>query len=95
MIGTMMRTHIKKLNPIKINYRTYKYFDPCAFLEEIEHASLTSDNTNDPNEMFQHFSTNFETVLNKYAPMKTKFLRGNHKPFVSVALSKAIKTRSK
>ena len=34
-------------------------------------------------------------ILDKHAPMKTKFLRGNHKPFVSFEQSRAIKIRSR
>ena len=60
MISTMMRSHIKRLNPIKIHYRTYKYFNPCAFIDELERTNLTcSDSTNDPNDMFAHFSKKF------------------------------------
>ena len=34
-------------------------------------------------------------VLNKHAPIKTKYLRANHSPFVTKELSKAILLRSK
>ena len=37
----------------------------------------------------------FLKVLNKHAPIKTKYLRANHSTFVTKELSKAIMLRSK
>ena len=42
-----------------------------------------------------NFSRMFFEVLNKHAPVKTKYLRANHSPFVTKELSKAIMLRSK
>ena len=44
---------------------------------------------------YASFERNFEHVLDRYAPMKTKFLRGNNQPHVSSKLRKAIMIRSK
>ena len=37
----------------------------------------------------------FQNVLNKYAPLKQKKARGNHAPFMTKDLSKAIMNKSK
>ena len=43
----------------------------------------------------EFFKNVFLKVLNKYAPIKTKYLRANHSHFVIKELSKAIMLRSK
>ena len=41
------------------------------------------------------FSGIFCEVLNKHAPQKKRYLRGNHKPFINAEISKAIMIRSR
>ena len=49
--------------------------------------------TNNSNyELFEH---SFMELLNKHAPMKTKYVRANNAPFMNKKLSKAIMTRSR
>ena len=43
----------------------------------------------------EFFKNIFLKVLNKHAPIKTKYSRANHSPFVTKELSKAIMLRSK
>ena len=43
---------------------------------------------------YSEFGKTFLTVLNKKAPLKTKFLRHNSNPFISKELRKAIMKRS-
>ena len=43
----------------------------------------------------EFFKNIFLKVLNKHAPIKTKYLRANHSPFVTKELSKAIMLRLK
>ena len=43
---------------------------------------------------YTEWETDFVKTLNKYAPLKTKMIRGNHKSFITKNLKKAIIKRS-
>ena len=94
VIATMSRAHVTRLNPIKIHYRSYKSFNPFVFIDEIKNMANEELNGN-ADEMYDNFVTKFDHILSKHAPVKSKLLRGNHKPFITVDQSKAIKTRSR
>ena len=49
----------------------------------------------DPNKSYDQLTETFRNVVDKHAPMKTKFLRGNNAPFMNPELKKAIYTRSR
>ena len=52
-------------------------------------------NSNCPNENYQRLTENFVSVVEKYAPLKKKIIRGNQIPFVNRELRKGIYTRSR
>ena len=41
MIGTLMKTHLVRLKPKRIQYRSYKKFSEVGFLEELKMLTLT------------------------------------------------------
>ena len=47
------------------------------------------------NYMYSTSSDVFRSVLDRYAPLKRKIVRGNQRPFMKKQLSKAIMNRSK
>ena len=47
------------------------------------------------NDKFPAFANVFRYVLDKHAPLETKTIRGNHAPFMTKNLSKAIMNRSR
>ena len=49
--------------------------------------------TNDSN--FAKLNKNLENVMNKHAPLKTKFIRGNNQAHATKELRKEIMTRSR
>ena len=49
---------------------------------------------NDKEEAYASFKNMFKKVIDKHAPMKSKFIRGTHAPFMNKELSKAIMHRS-
>ena len=49
----------------------------------------------DPNENYLFLTNSFSKIVEKHVPLKKKTLRGNHAPFVSKELRKAIYTRSR
>ena len=85
MVSTMMRSHFTRLKPIKIHYRSYKNYNEEYFIRDLSNSSLTS-NENDPDKMYSDLIQKFLTVLNKHAPLKSKYIRGNNAPFMNKEL---------
>ena len=65
-----------------------KHFDREAF-----RSDLISE-INKIGTEYNVFDDTFNKVLDKHAPIKTKLLRANHKPYVTKAMRKAIMKRS-
>ena len=94
MVTTMLQTQIKRVQPTEIQYRSYKNFNEASFLTELEQTFQNKDFSNeyDP---FNSFMIDFENIVNKHAPLKSKILRGNDAPFMTKKLRQAIWHRSK
>ena len=89
LVYTMLKTTFQKLPAQKINYRKWKDFDVDLFNMEL------SENLMCVRDDFSTFNNIFIQLLNKHAPMKTKFLRGNNQPHLTKELRKSIMERSK
>ena len=87
MVVTALKISINKCTPKIVTYRDYKKFDLGIFKTELRNSM---QNIKD----YNTFETIFLTVLNKHAPIKQKVLRGNHVPYMTKALRKAIMKRS-
>ena len=77
LIFSMMKTKLALEEPKRLVYRNFKTFNNDYFEEEL--SSKLDVNNND----YAVFEDNFVNFLNKHAPKKIKFFRGNHKPDVS------------
>ena len=90
----MLRSHVTRLNPIEVKYRSFRTFDENEFLTELQSAvdNLQYDNNKDS---FTSFYECFENVIDKHAPIKTVKLRGNNAPFITPQFRKEIRHRSK
>ena len=89
LIFSMMKTKLALEEPKRLVYRNFKSFNGDYIEEDL---SSQFDLNNKDNAVFED---NFIYVLNKHAPKKTKILRGNHKPHVSITLRLAIMKRSR
>ena len=89
-----MKKSFKKFQPRIINYRSYKHFSNDTFRKDlIDKLSNEEFVINDDGlKRFCELSVN---VLNKHAPGKKKYARGNQMPFFTKELSKDIMTRSR
>ena len=94
LVATFMRTHLVPLNPKKILYRKFKNFNEQSFLTDVENTNFNCDGE-DPNRNYDNLVDTFIEIVDKHAPLKTKFLRGNEAPFMNKELRKAIYTRSR
>ena len=89
LIYTMFKTTFEKSPPQIVEYRTFKNFSRDTFRTELSEALAKSA----PGD-FDSLSSIFERVLDVHAPKKKRIIRGNHKPYLTKALRKAIMIRS-
>ena len=94
LISSFMKSYISRLKPKTIFYRNYKNFDEEKLVNDVKAADFSFSN-NDPNENCSVLPDNFSKLVDRHAPLKKKIQRGNHAPFVSKEMRKAIYTRSR
>ena len=90
MIYTMFKTKFEKAPAKVIKYRCFK-----KFKNDIFQCDLSNNLYNTTTGIFTTFEETFRQTLDKHAPYKTKFVRGNNKPFINKKLRNAIATRSR
>ena len=89
MVVTVLKNTFPKAEPKVIQYRDYKNFVIVNFREELR-SRLQSETI----ENYTRFEEIFIEILDKFAPLKKKFLRANDKPYMTKILRKAIMRRS-
>ena len=94
LVLTIMKTHIPRLKPKMIRYRSYKKFDPEKFLQDVTNIDFKAD-AKDADLAYRNLSSAFRKLVDKHAPLKTKVQRGNTAPFMNQQLQKATYTRSR
>ena len=87
MILTILKSTFPKVRAKQIVYRKFKNFDLNNFKNEIRTKMQLTDK-------YETFEEEFLKVLNKHAPLKKKFIRANHAPYMTKNLRKAIMKRS-
>ena len=89
MVYTILKSSFQNTEPKLLNYRDFKSFSPQAFEEDLIEALI------DLGDSYNKFENIFTSKLNKHAPKKRKWVRGNHKPLINKELRKAIMKRSR
>ena len=89
----MLKTTYDRLPHKVIKYRQWKNFNQDVFKYELGKNLQLNVETN--RQGYASFEDSFVKTLNRHAPIKTKFLRGNNQPFMSKELRKAVMVRSK
>ena len=89
LITTFMKSYFSRLKPKIIHYRNFKRFDEQKFIDDIKNADFSFE-TDDPNENYSALTNTFSLIVEKHAPLKKKIVRGNHAPFITKDLRKAI-----
>ena len=84
MTVTVMKTHFQKREPKVIQYRDFRNFS------EIEYRDFLIGLAQDPNQSYEIFLQRCKEALDIRAPLKSKYLRSNHSPFMNKNISKAI-----
>ena len=92
MTITVLKMYISKQQPRYVTYRCYKNVKEGEFRRDLLYNLHSLDIETMSYEIFSEI---FKTLINQYAPMKQKIVRGNQSPFMTKELSKAIMHRSK
>ena len=87
MLLTILKSTFPKVRPKQTVYRKFKNFDLNNFKNEIRTKMHLIDK-------YETFEEEFLKVLNKHAPLKKKFIRTNHAPYMTKNERKAIMKRS-
>ena len=77
MTVTVLKTEFVKADPIQINYRDYKKFNPFIFNEDLK-TRLNIDGSSNSN--YSRFQNILREVLDYHAPIKKKYNRANNSP---------------
>ena len=86
----------KRLQPINIQYRSYKNFHRDAFLSNLQAVPFEGAHSSPNSELaYEKFKMLYNEVVDKHAPLKYRVLRGNQAPFMTKDLSKKIMIRSR
>ena len=85
----MLKSCFNNTEPKLSNYRDLKHFSQEDFKEDLSEALCDCGNS------YDDFDHTFTSKLNKHAPKKKKWIRGNNKPHVNKALRLTIMKRSK
>ena len=94
LVRSILRASFKK-PPLKIiKYRDQKHIDQ-KFLHDLDSKLLQRDLYRNCNDPYEKLSEIFVDILNHHAPLKEKQIRGNHAPFMTKELSKAIMEKPK
>ena len=88
-----MKAQTTLLPQKNVMYRDFKNFNEKAFLEDVKLKNL-SRKSDDSNKNYEFLLYQFQSVVNKHAPLKTKIVRGNNSPCVNKNLRKEIYKRS-
>ena len=91
LTSTVLKQYYPKLKPKVVFHRKYKNFRNDLFRSEVKNKSSNYD----INHMeYDIFLRGFFKILEKYAPMKKKYLKANHATFMTKEVRKAIMIRS-
>ena len=91
LTNTVLKQYFTKPKPKIVNFRDYTNFRNDEFRADFDNEILKHDIKNIE---YKHFLNNLIEILNKYAPMKVKYLRANQGKFMTKGLHKAIVKRS-
>ena len=89
-----MKAHYQKIKPRIISYRNFKNYNHNQFRVDFQKLMQRYKETGEEIN-YDIFEKSVIEILDKMVPLKTKYLRGNHQPFVNKELSKAIVNRTK
>ena len=94
LVVTVMKTTYRKLEPRIVYYRDFKYIFNNSFKESLQKA-ISQNLEVGCDGIYESFAASCNKILDNHAPLKKKYVRGNHSPFMNKSLSKAIMVRTR
>ena len=87
-----MKVFYKKQKPTIITYRSYKHFSNQVFMADVQNriSQVTSENLE-----FDIFKAALNEAIQRYAPIKQRYVRANQAPFINKTINKEIVKRSR
>ena len=82
MVATVMKTTYRKLEPRIVHYRDLKYFCNNG-LNESSQKAISQNLGVECDEIYESFAISCNKILDIFAPLKNKYVRGNHSPFMN------------
>ena len=77
MVVTVMKTTYRKLEPRIVYYRDFKYFCNNSFKESLQKA-ISQNLGVGCDGIYESFASSCSKILDNHAPLKKKYVRGNH-----------------
>ena len=83
LIYTIFKSTYSKLPHVLCSFRSYKKFNEEDFRQQLNHQLNLFENVT-----FNNFNNTSSSLINTFATLKRKTIRGKHKPFISKSLKK-------
>ena len=94
MVVTEMKTTYRKLEPTIVYYCAFKCFCHNSLKESLQKAKSQNLGVGCDG-IYESFASSCNKILDNHAPLKKKYVRGNHSRFMNKSLSKAIMVRTR
>ena len=85
LVFTVMKTTFRRKPPKVIRYRNFKNYVPENYLFDVVQAQSGIDPNTLPHDDYDNLLIQ---ILERHAPLKTKYIRGNDQPFMTKQLRK-------
>jgi hypothetical protein len=90
-IFVLFKSHVRRKTKHKITYRSYKLFNEINFLLNLQNTCYDQIyHTRAINTAYNCFEKSYMQVINRHAPVKTKYISNIKTPFMNSILRKAI-----
>ena len=94
MTLTVLKSSFAKQKPRVLIYRNCKFFNNTFFRDQVLNK-LRNSNFQISDKDLKHFKETCLSVVNKISPLKSRFIRATHAPFINKEIQRALMVRSK
>ena len=91
---TVMKVFYKKQKTNIVTYRNCKHFSNEAFMYDVKNSIIQMTSENNDLE-FGQFKAALVEAIQRYAPIKKRYVRANEAPFINKKINKEIMQRSR
>ena len=77
----------------KISYRSFKHFNEDIFLCDVNSIPFEMSNSSSVDEKLSTYISHLNVIIDKHAPLKTRYIKNNQVPYMNDKLRKAINVK--